>query len=51
MPIKSKAGLDSFLRSEATKCVEHYVTTDVVTSRFIQFLCEPISELSSADSI
>src|ERR1043165_2353917 len=35
------AGLDSFLRSCAAKCVEHYVTTEVATSRFIQFLCVP----------
>jgi hypothetical protein len=27
MPIKFMAGLDSFLRSSAAKCSEHYVTT------------------------
>jgi hypothetical protein len=40
MPIRSIAGLDSFPRSDAAKCVEHYITTEVASSRFIQSLRE-----------
>jgi hypothetical protein len=44
------AGLDSFLRSYAAKCSEYYVTTEVATSRFIQFRCEPIAKLDDGES-
>lgn len=38
----SMAGLDSFLRSYAANCWSIMSPCQVATSRFIQFLCEPI---------